>query len=80
MSIINKIKHLASDASTWILAGMPVVDEETYQNRLHLCSMCPSLKNGSCEYCGCHMGSKAWLATAYCEDPAHPKWKSETKQ
>lgn len=79
-SLIPKIKHLASDASTWILAGMPVVEEETYAERLYACSVCCHLKDNKCEFCGCHMPSKAWLATAFCEDPEYKRWDSETEK
>jgi hypothetical protein len=74
MTIIDKLKNFAESAHAWILAGMPIVDKKTHTDRLAICSMCKSYHKGECAHCGCIMEAKAWLATAACADPAHPKW------
>lgn len=76
MTILDKIKSLGESAATWILAGMPVVDKQTYQDRMHICSMCDYLdiKTGTCDHCGCVMKVKAWLATEPCADPKYKRW------
>jgi hypothetical protein len=80
MTILDKIKSLGESASTWLLAGMPVVSREQYEDRLNLCKICNYYNiNGTCDHCGCVMKVKAWLATEPCSDPAHPKWPAIDK-
>lgn len=76
MSIVEKIKSLGESAATWLLAGMPVVTKQQYEDRLHICKMCDYLDvtTGTCDHCGCVMKVKAWLATEGCADPKYPRW------
>ena len=80
MNLLDKLKNFAESAHTWILAGMPVVDQPTYDRRLYICSNCPDLIDGSCRHCGCAMKVKAWLATEPCARPGKPLWPAEVEE
>lgn len=77
MNLLDKLKGFAESAHTWILAGMPVVDQQTYDKRLSACNSCPDLEAGWCKHCGCKMSVKAWLATEPCAHPENPLWPAE---
>ena len=80
MNLIDKLKGFAESAHTWILAGMPVVDQATYDRRFYICQTCPDLIDGACRHCGCNMRVKCWLATEGCARPTNPYWDAEEKE
>ena len=77
MNLSDKLKNFAESAHTWILAGMPVVEEDVYDRRLYICQTCPDYRDGVCKHCGCHMKTKCWLATESCARPGKPLWDAE---
>jgi len=80
MNLLDKLKGFAESAHTWILAGMPVVDQATYDRRMYICSNCPDYIDGKCKHCGCYMKTKCWLATEGCARPDKPLWDAEVKE
>ena len=67
--------NFAGAVVTHIAAGLPEVDQPTFEARLATCRACPELVGESrCSLCGCQMGFKAKWADQRC--PLN-KWPGE---
>ncbi len=52
------------------------VDQQTYEERLNICSTCDRLMNGMCRLCGCFVELRAVQKVRKCPDlPA--KWEAQ---
>ncbi len=66
-------------AATWIAAGLPVVNQPTYDARAAACAGCElwdakaRFGLGKCKACGCTK-LKLHLATERCKHPAGSRW------
>jgi hypothetical protein len=66
---LNFSKALASHAAS----GSKLVDDETFNQRIELCLLCPERAHDVCSKCGCPIDKKASWAEQQCPaDP--PKW------
>jgi hypothetical protein len=65
--LVRKAMNFAGAVARHTLAGLPVVDDATYQARLETCGRCPRLDaEGSCNLCGCPVRDKAMWGEQHC--------------
>lgn len=78
MNIFEKVTQFTKEFATYIKEGAPNVTPIEYEERLRICSSCPSLSDKfTCNECGCNMEMKAKWRTSDC--PKH-KWPEPEKK
>jgi hypothetical protein len=76
--LVRMALNLAGAVKDHVLAGMPKVDDGTYEQRRGVCAACPNLDGESCGACGCDLGIKArWAdqSCPVCERCGNVQWK-----
>lgn len=75
----DKLHSLATAATDWVKAGIPITPEAIYKERFSICQACEFWNKtsfggtGSCSKCGCSTAAKLKMATSKC--PIY-KWQS----
>jgi len=53
VSVLQKVKNLASSAAKYVAAGMPQASEEEVAKRFAICEACEHFDGKACRQCGC---------------------------
>jgi hypothetical protein len=77
--LFRRALNLAGAVTQHVLAGMPTVPDEVYQQRMGVCEKCPHLTpEKKCGACGCDLAIKGkWAdqSCPVCERCGNVKWK-----
>lgn len=67
-NIFKRFISFTKSVTNHIMTGMPIVTEETYNQRIALCTICPwlDIKKNICNACGCSVLTKAKMTGESC--------------
>lgn len=59
----EKAGRYLSSSMDWVAAGAPIRTDEETARTFELCKACDHYRDGSCDVCGCHVGTGSGLTS-----------------
>lgn len=72
VSVAEKASRYLTKSASWVASGAPIRTDEETERTFAICQGCDHYKDGSCDVCGCHVGTGSALnhknrrATEHC--------------